>query len=83
MLDQPRSTQRYVAVPRDGDAHLTLKGILTDTRVENVALLSPAAKAQISGYHSASGRLAANQELAKQRAFTVRDALLAADLGKP
>ena len=36
------------------------------------------AKARISGYHSASGDLAHNEELAKQRAFTVRDAMLAA-----
>jgi photosynthetic reaction center cytochrome c subunit len=33
------------------------------------------ATATISGFHSASGRLAANQELAKQRAFAIRDAL--------
>jgi photosynthetic reaction center cytochrome c subunit len=39
---------------------------------------APATKATISGYHSASGELSANQELAKQRAFTVRDSLLAA-----
>jgi outer membrane protein OmpA-like peptidoglycan-associated protein len=32
----------------------------------------------VSGYHSASGELAANQELAKQRAMSVRDALVAA-----
>jgi photosynthetic reaction center cytochrome c subunit len=37
-----------------------------------------AAVATISGYHSAAGTLAANQELAKKRAFTVRDALVAA-----
>jgi outer membrane protein OmpA-like peptidoglycan-associated protein len=36
------------------------------------------AKARISGYHSASGDLSRNEELAKQRAFTVRDAMLAA-----
>jgi photosynthetic reaction center cytochrome c subunit len=41
---------------------------------------TPAVKATISGYHSASGELAANQELAKQRAFTVRDSLLAAGI---
>jgi outer membrane protein OmpA-like peptidoglycan-associated protein len=40
----------------------------------------PAAKVTISGYHSASGDLATNQELAKQRAFTVRDSLLAAGI---
>ena len=39
-----------------------------------------AIKATISGYHSASGELAANQELAKQRAFMVRDSLLAAGI---
>jgi photosynthetic reaction center cytochrome c subunit len=33
--------------------------------------------ATISGFHSASGTLATNQELAKQRAFAVRDALQA------
>ena len=42
----------------------------------------PAAKASISGYHSAAGTLAQNQELAKQRAFTVRDALLAAGIAE-
>jgi photosynthetic reaction center cytochrome c subunit len=41
-----------------------------------------ATSATISGYHSAAGTLAANQELAKQRAFTVRDALLAAGIGE-
>ncbi len=41
-----------------------------------------AARARISGYHSASGTLAANQELAKQRAFTVRDAMLAAGIAE-
>ena len=33
------------------------------------------AKLVISGYHSATGELASNQELAKQRAFAVRDVL--------
>jgi photosynthetic reaction center cytochrome c subunit len=42
----------------------------------------PKAVAVISGYHSASGTLAANQELAKQRAFNVRDALVAAGIGE-
>jgi outer membrane protein OmpA-like peptidoglycan-associated protein len=36
------------------------------------------AKARISGYHSVAGNLEHNHELAKQRAFTVRDAMLAA-----
>lgn len=38
----------------------------------------PRGSAFVSGYHSAAGELAANQELAKQRAFAVRDALVAA-----
>ena len=36
---------------------------------------NPAAKAILSGFHSATGDLASNQELAKKRAFAVRDAL--------
>jgi photosynthetic reaction center cytochrome c subunit len=40
----------------------------------------PKTKATISGYHSASGQLDANQELAKQRAFSVRDALASAGI---
>ncbi len=38
---------------------------------------APATQAVISGYHSASGTLAQNQDLAKKRAFAVRDALAA------
>jgi photosynthetic reaction center cytochrome c subunit len=38
----------------------------------------PDSTATISGYHSATGKLAANQELAKKRAFKIRDALVAA-----
>lgn len=45
-------------------------------------LKSPTTKATISGFHSASGTLAQNQELAKQRAFTVRDSLLAAGIAE-
>jgi photosynthetic reaction center cytochrome c subunit len=37
----------------------------------------PDSTATISGYHSATGNLAANQQLAKQRAFKIRDALIA------
>ena len=40
----------------------------------------PTAKATISGYHSAAGTAAQNQELAKQRAFNVRDSLVAAGI---
>ena len=40
----------------------------------------PAAKASISGYHSASGELASNQQLAKDRAVKVRDSIVAAGI---
>ena len=40
------------------------------------------AKLTISGFHSASGDLAQNQELAKQRALSVRDALKAAGIAE-
>jgi photosynthetic reaction center cytochrome c subunit len=43
---------------------------------------NPAAKLEISGFHSASGDLAQNQELAKQRAFAVRDAVKAAGIAE-
>jgi photosynthetic reaction center cytochrome c subunit len=38
---------------------------------------TPSSTVAISGYHSASGELASNQELAKQRAMSVREALVA------
>lgn len=40
----------------------------------------PTIRAQITGYTDPTGDLAANQELAKQRALAVRDALVAAGL---
>jgi photosynthetic reaction center cytochrome c subunit len=57
--------------------------VLGDDQAKGLAQLivklnaEPKLKATISGYHSAAGTLAQNQELAKQRAFTVRDSLLA------
>ena len=57
--------------------------VLADDQAKGLAQLivklnaEPKLKATISGYHSAAGTLAQNQELAKQRAFTVRDSLLA------
>ena len=55
-----------------GDAAKSLEPVIAALKAD------PAAKVTISGYHSASGDLAQNQELAKQRAFAVRDALKAA-----
>ncbi len=42
----------------------------------------PGAKITVSGYHSASGDAAQNETLAKQRAFSVRDALVAAGISE-
>ncbi len=42
----------------------------------------PAGKVVISGFHDASGDPAKNAELAKQRAFAVRDALKAAGIAE-
>ena len=58
----------------------TLEGEQAKGLAQLVATMTsqPQTVASISGYHSAAGTLAANQELAKQRAFSVRDALLAA-----
>ena len=62
--------------------------VLQDAQARGLAELittmskTPAAKATISGFHSAAGTLAQNQELAKQRAFTVRDSLLAAGIAE-
>jgi photosynthetic reaction center cytochrome c subunit len=63
-------------------ASATLEGEQAKSMAQLIASMSanPATTATISGYHSAAGELAANQELAKQRAFTVRDSLLAAGI---
>ena len=42
---------------------------------------SNASQVVLSGFHSASGTAAQNQDLAKRRAFAVRDALVAAGVG--
>ncbi|MEN9559561.1 MAG: K(+)-insensitive pyrophosphate-energized proton pump HppA [Pseudomonadota bacterium] len=57
-----------------GDVKGQMKDLLT------YAANNANAKIGISGFHDASGDLATNQELAKKRAFAVRDALVAAGL---
>jgi outer membrane protein OmpA-like peptidoglycan-associated protein len=52
-----------------------LAGGAADALVDVVKGVAAGKKAVISGYHDASGDPAANAELAKQRAFTVRDTL--------
>ncbi len=63
-----------------GSATLESDQALGLTTVIATLVAQPQARATISGYHSASGELAANQELAKQRAFTVRDSLVGAGI---
>ena len=74
-LSEPTKSVLYFAV---GSA--ALEGPQANGLGQLVATLKakPAARATISGYHSASGDPAQNRELAKQRAFAVRDALVAA-----
>ncbi len=61
---------------------------LTVDTSKGIALLAESLKANagakvaISGYHSASGDLAQNEALAKQRALAVRDALTAAGIAE-
>jgi outer membrane protein OmpA-like peptidoglycan-associated protein len=52
-----------------------LAGGAADALVDVVKGVAAGKKAVISGYHDASGDPAVNAELAKKRAFTVRDTL--------
>jgi photosynthetic reaction center cytochrome c subunit len=65
-----------------GVGSFALEGTQADGLGQLVASMkaNPAIMATISGYHSASGELAPNQLLAKNRAFSVRDSLLAAGI---
>jgi photosynthetic reaction center cytochrome c subunit len=74
---EPRRSVLYFEV---GSA--ALKGEQAKGLEKLAAEMTGSAKltATISGYHSAAGTLAQNQELAKQRAFAVRDAMRAAGI---
>lgn len=58
-----------------GKADLAAGG--ADALAEAAKAAKEGKKLGISGFHDATGDLATNQELAKQRAFAVRDALVA------
>ena len=62
--------------PLSGDAVKGLEPLISALKA------NPLAKITVSGYHSASGDLAQNQALAKQRAFEVRDAIKAAGIAE-
>lgn len=72
---EPRTTVLYFDV---GSADLLASQAKGLEQLVATMAREARAVATISGYHSAAGTLAANQELAKQRAFKVRDALVAA-----
>ncbi len=61
-----------------------LEGKQAEAMTQLIAAMKakPDLKATISGFHSASGTLAQNQELAKKRAFAVRDALTTAGIAE-
>ena len=65
----------YFAV---GSSALPSEAGATLADVARAAMANTGTTISLSGYHSAAGTLAQNQELAKQRAFAVRDALVAA-----
>ncbi|MEP7299005.1 MAG: photosynthetic reaction center cytochrome PufC [Burkholderiales bacterium] len=69
----------YFAVGSSALTEETSKGI---AQLAESLKANAGAKLSISGFHSASGDLAQNQELAKQRAFSVRDALKAAGIAE-
>jgi photosynthetic reaction center cytochrome c subunit len=76
LADAMRSTLYF------GVGSSTLEGEQAVGLTQLIAAMNanPGMKATISGYHSASGELASNQLLAKNRAFAVRDSLVAAGL---
>ncbi len=78
-VDEPTKSVLYFGVGSSALEGAQAKGLaqLIVTMTKNLRSV-----ATISGYHSAAGTLAANQELAKQRAFAVRDALLAAGVAE-
>ena len=69
----------YFAV---GSPALTDEGVKGIDQLAAAVKADPGTKVTISGYHSASSDLAQNRELAKQRAFAVRDALKAAGVSE-
>ena len=65
-----------------GKADLPADGVASISTLAETAKSNAAAKLVISGYHDAAGDPEKNAELAKQRAFAVRDALKAAGVAE-
>jgi len=65
-----------------GKADLPADGAKSIDGIAAQAKANGAAKVAISGFHDATGSVEQNQELAKQRAMKVRDALKAAGVAE-
>jgi photosynthetic reaction center cytochrome c subunit len=65
-----------------GSAALTPEDLKIVNQLAAALRANPGAKVSISGFHSAAGNLAQNQELAKNRAFAVRGALIASGIAE-
>lgn len=90
---EPKSASRAVAAPSVvrvigliyfelGKADLPPDATMLLGPAIRVAKTVPSSKLVISGYHDASGDAAANEELAKRRAFAVRDLLMATGISE-
>jgi photosynthetic reaction center cytochrome c subunit len=77
VVDTPRRWVMYFAT---GSAALKADQSKSVAELVDALKAKPDSKVGISGYHSAAGVLASNQDLAKRRAFAVRDSLLAAGI---
>ncbi len=65
-----------------GKAELPADALVVLQKLAEAARANPSQRATISGYTDATGDAAKNQELARQRAFAVRDALKAAGVAE-
>ena len=65
-----------------GKADLQPQSVTLIEGVIAAAKAKPSAKLSISGFHDSTGNLEQNQELAKQRAMKVRDALKAGGIAE-
>lgn len=74
----PSAANEAVLYFEVGSAVLTPEASTQLASIIEALKANPGAKLTVSGFHSASGVLAQNQELAKQRAFAVRSAVEAA-----
>jgi len=73
----PAATKAVVTF-ESGKAALSADAVASLKAIASVAQGSTGTKLSVSGFHDSTGNAAINADLAKQRAFAVRDALVAA-----